>query len=583
MIGRRILHYEILGELGKGGMGVVYKAYDTRLDREVALKVLPPGDSNPERRERFFREAKAASALNHPNIITIYEVITVEGMDVIVMEYVKGETLHRIQKSGRIPVDQVLRYAIQVCEGLAKAHSTSIIHRDLKPGNIMVNEDGLVKILDFGLAKREQQALLSSGSGEAQTVTQSLTAPGEVLGTPSYMSPEQILGKTIDTRSDMFSFGIVLYEMLSGVRPFHQPTAVATVHDIVYSDPKPLRELCPELPEALIGIVNKVLSKAASSRCETMSEVAAHLRAVLTGAALEETQTASYSIAPLRRPPRKPAYAALGVLLAAGIAAGAWLIPWPRVWNSGDRSAGIGTSPSDADALRRQSRVWLNDHYRPGNTDKAISALGKILALEEKNATAHAMLAEAFLRKNGESPDTNWMQMWKEHAQRAAALNPQLAARWVHGAYLLAEGKPESAAPELRQAAELDPLHPVYQIYLGRLEQARKNVAEAENHIRKAVALDPNRWNSHMELGAFLYRQGRPAESAQAFERARDLAPDSPQVHHNLAGAYHHLDRNDEAASSLQRALELRPTAQAYNNLGTFFFFQGKHAFGGSV
>jgi serine/threonine protein kinase len=216
MIGKTISHYKILEKLGEGGMGVVYKAQDTKLDRLVALKFLPAHlTSDPVEKERFIHEAKAASALNHPNVITIYEVDEFEGQMFIVMEYCEGKTLKQMIEKETLPVKKVLDIAIHVSEGLTAAHSKGVVHRDIKSDNIMVSQEGQVKIMDFGLAKLKGAT--------------KLTKSGSTLGTAAYMSPEQASGEEVDQRSDIFSFGVVMYELLTGQLPFkgeHQAAIV---------------------------------------------------------------------------------------------------------------------------------------------------------------------------------------------------------------------------------------------------------------------------------------------------------------------------------------------------------------------
>ena len=214
LLGQQVGSYQIQSLLGAGGMGVVYKGRDVRLNRSVAIKVLPADKvSDPERKRRFIQEARAASALNHPNIITIYDIGNESGIDFIVMEYVEGKTLdQRIPRKG-MKSSEVLKLGVQMADALAKAHSAGIVHRDLKPSNVMVTDDGLVKVLDFGLAKLTEV----SESGEEATLTlQSQTEEGTIIGTLSYMSPEQAEGRKVDARSDIFSFGAVLYEMVTG-------------------------------------------------------------------------------------------------------------------------------------------------------------------------------------------------------------------------------------------------------------------------------------------------------------------------------------------------------------------------------
>ena len=231
MIGRSLAHYAVVEKLGEGGMGAVYKARDERLDRFVALKVLPADKmSDPERRRRFTQEARSASALNHPNIVTIYDIGHADGVHYIAMEYVAGRTLSELIGRRGLPLRKALSLAAQIAEGLGKAHAAGIVHRDLKPSNIMVTPDGLVKILDFGLAKLVEAAEPPGDAAATMTMTRTpATEEGVILGTVAYMSPEQAEGKPVDARSDIFSFGSVLYEMLSGRRPFEGETKASTM------------------------------------------------------------------------------------------------------------------------------------------------------------------------------------------------------------------------------------------------------------------------------------------------------------------------------------------------------------------
>src|SRR5947209_9269280 len=219
----RLLQYRLLERIGAGGMGVVWRALDTRLQREVAIKVLPEDKAgDAARRERLLREARSASSLNHPNIVTIYEIDSDQHIDFIAMELVRGRTLHDLLRDGKLPPATVVSYGIEICGALACAHAGGIVHRDLKPGNIMITAGGRVKVVDFGLAKLNRPEI-EPETGDA-TVTAPLTEIGFTVGTLAYMSPEQALGETVDGRSDIFSLGIILYEAISGKRPFRGAT-----------------------------------------------------------------------------------------------------------------------------------------------------------------------------------------------------------------------------------------------------------------------------------------------------------------------------------------------------------------------
>jgi len=263
MISQTVSHYQILEKLGEGGMGVVYKARDTHLDRFVAVKVLPPEKvADPERKRRFVQEAKAASALNHPNIVHIYDIASDAGTDFIAMEYVAGKTLDALIPRKGMRLSEALKIAVQVADALAKAHAAGIVHRDLKPGNVMVDEHGLVKVLDFGLAKLAEPMV---GEGAA---TQ--TAEGAIVGTVGYMSPEQAEGKPVDARSDIFSFGSLLYEMVSGRRAFQGDSNMSTLAAILNQEPAPLGA---EAPRDLEKMITRCLRKDPARRWQNMADL----------------------------------------------------------------------------------------------------------------------------------------------------------------------------------------------------------------------------------------------------------------------------------------------------------------------
>ena len=257
-------------------MGTVYRAHDPRLERSLAIKVLRADlVADADRRKRFVREARSASALNHPNIITIYEIDQAEGLDFIAMEWVQGQTLDQLIGTQGLNVQETLSYAVQMADALARAHAEGIIHRDLKPANIMVTVDGRVKILDFGLAKLMERS-------EVAQLSQALdTGEGLILGTVSYMSPEQIDGRPIDTRSDIFSFGAVLYEMLTGQRAFPGDIPAAVLAAVLLHEPKPMREILPAIPMEVARVVTCCLHKEPDGRFQRMADVKLELQDVL--------------------------------------------------------------------------------------------------------------------------------------------------------------------------------------------------------------------------------------------------------------------------------------------------------------
>ena len=260
-------------------MGLVYRAFDTHLDRPVAIKILrADATTNPERKRRFVQEAKAASALNHPNIIHIYDISSSGDTDFIAMEFVAGKTLHQLIGKNGLPLRDTLKYSIQIADALARAHSAGIVHRDLKPANIIVGEDGRVKLLDFGLAKLTETTVDAAVDSEADTATMIAredvqTEEGVIVGTVAYMSPEQAEGKKVDARSDIFSLGSVLYEMVTGRRPFEGANKISTLSAILHEEPRPLAEVAPDLPAELDKIIWRCLRKDPERRAQHAGDI----------------------------------------------------------------------------------------------------------------------------------------------------------------------------------------------------------------------------------------------------------------------------------------------------------------------
>jgi Tol biopolymer transport system component/tRNA A-37 threonylcarbamoyl transferase component Bud32 len=358
MTGKTLSHYEIVEQLGEGGMGVVYKARDTRLNRFVALKVLPHDKvADPERKRRFIQEAQAASALNHLNIVTIYDIGQADGVDFIAMEYVAGKTLDRLIPKNGMRLPEVLKYAIQIAHALTRAHAAGIIHRDIKPGNIIAGPDGTVKVLDFGLAKLTER--VEPGDATA-TIHAPLTDEGTIIGTVAYMSPEQAEGLSIDTRSDIFSFGAVLYEMVTGRRAFGGDTKMSTLAAVLRQEPRPLREVASDAPRDLEKIVARCLRKDPNRRFQNMSDVVVALDELK-----EESESGKLEAAPA---PAKRAFISRRLAIAAlAVVAVAAAAIW---WLDRSRTPATAGGP-----------VLTRLVADPGlNTDPALSPDGKLLA-----------------------------------------------------------------------------------------------------------------------------------------------------------------------------------------------------------
>ncbi len=322
--GDKLGPYEILAPIGAGGMGQVYKARDTRLDRIVAIKVLPADKvADPERKQRFRQEAKAASSLNHPNIITIYDVGSENAIDYIAMEFVAGKTLDQLTPRNGMRLGDLLAAAAQVADALARAHQAGIVHRDLKPSNVMVCSDGLVKVLDFGLAKLTQPA----AGEDADTKTMAaLTQDGAILGTTYYMSPEQAEANLVDARSDIFSFGSMLYEMATGQRPFHGKSQAAVLSAILREEPKAIADLRPDVPNELARTISRCLRKDPARRFQHMDDLKVALEELKeeSDSGKLSAPVAGVNVASAAPSVKKRIWIAAGAVLLIGTAIAAW-------------------------------------------------------------------------------------------------------------------------------------------------------------------------------------------------------------------------------------------------------------------
>ena len=377
--GARLGPYEILGPLGAGGMGEVYRARDTRLGREVAIKVLPPhlADS-ADRRERFEREARAVAALSHPNILALHDIGREGETAFAVMELLEGETLRERLKTGPLPLRKVIDYATQTALGLAAAHAQGIVHRDLKPENLFLTRDGRLKILDFGLA--HQTALGQTADETSSPTLERRTAAGMLLGTAGYMSPEQVRGEEADLRSDIFSFGCVLHEMLSGRRAFQRETAAETMTAVLREEPESLAQTLPEAPPALERIVTHCLEKAPDERFQSARDLAFDLQSLSTVSAAEPLR------APRGRGGRRLRAAALALLAVLGGVTVGWLL------GRGSERPGAGAAPV--------SFVQLTD--QPGvESDPALAPDGKTVVY---TSDVDGQLDLFLLRVGGRNP-----------------------------------------------------------------------------------------------------------------------------------------------------------------------------------
>jgi serine/threonine-protein kinase len=388
MVGRTIAHYEILAKVGEGGMGVVYKARDTQLNRMVAIKVLPADKAvTADGRLRFAQEAKAASALNHPNIVVVHQIGTEDDLDYIVMEFVDGVTLDQVIPSGGMKLREALHYAIPIADALARAHSADIIHRDLKPGNIIAGKDGQVKLVDFGLAKFSTLHL--TGESDATCTTGPETLEGSILGTVAYMSPEQAEGRKVDARSDIFSFGAVLYEMVTGQRAFAGDSNLSILAAVLKGNPKPAGEVRHGLPRDLVKVIDRCLRKDPAWRYQS----AADLKVSLSELEKDLDSDRAKQAEPARSRWLVPLWLLAGVGIGLAMAATGWMAGW---WGAARPNL---TASADHSAIRLDAdlgpEAQLGATY--ASTRATISPDGKRLIYSARGPDGKQMLASRFL------------------------------------------------------------------------------------------------------------------------------------------------------------------------------------------
>ncbi len=574
--GTRLGPYEVLGLIGAGGMGEVYKARDTRLGRLAALKVIR-GDwaADPERRRRFIREAQSASALNHPNILTIYEIGTAAGLDYIAMEYVAGETLADLLRNGPVDEDRALRIAAQIADALEAAHAESIVHRDLKPSNIMVAAGDRVKVVDFGLAK----PVAASATGETAGV---LTEQGAVIGTTPYMSPEQAAGRAVDGRSDLFSLGIVLYEMLAGRRPFEGDSAAGTLAAILRDEPAPIGGITPGA-ERLLG---RCLRKDRAERFQSAAELrdalldCATARAVSGVAAAAATGPPSVAVLPFTRMTGAVEDDYLCEGLAEEIINALTEIPGLRVIarTSAFAVARMGLDVREAGArlgaghilegsVRREgARVRVTaqligtsdgSHLWSARYDRELT---DVLALEDEIAAA---IAERLRVQLAGGPPR----------RSPRPIDPEAHAAYLEGRYFFARGTPDALMRSracFERAIALDPESALAYDSMAELHwylgffggvPPREAFSQSTWHALRALEIDDSLAQTHALLGMLRKELDYNwPEVDRELQRALELNRESPLVRlrYAISGLLPHA-RNDAAMSEVEAILQADP------------------------
>ena len=585
MIGSTVSHYRILNSLGIGGMGVVYLAEDITLGRNVALKFL--SSTSPEYRARFLREARAVSGLLHPNIATVFDYgetdsdygETAKGTPYIVMEVVKGTPLNEKLHSGSLPLREAVRIVSAIAEALGEAHRQGVVHRDVKPSNVVVAENGVVKVLDFGLVKQIEE------EARADDITARLPAPHTrtrsdvIVGTPLYLSPEQATGKKVDGRSDLFALGTVLYECITGQSAFSGSSVIEIGAQVIYVTPKAPSKINPDIPPELEKVTIRALEKKPEARYQTADEFIKALQAVLPMLPADDAQSSGRSLRPPLRPRthsasalttltetfRRPRLSLATFLLAiAGLALVVWLV---YMWSKPDP---YQPSPDVADLYNKGT-----DALRNGAFLQATKAFEQAIAKDPKFPLAHARVAEAYMELDYADKAQNSML-------RVQALVPDRSRLAPHdGLHLEAINATvgrdfPSAIKAYQELVKLTPNEPQVYVDLGRAYEKNDELPKAIESYVEATNRTPQYATAFLRVGILYGRQGNQSSAMAAFDKADELYQSAgnfegqAEVSYQRGFLFNQLGQINDAQKQLQRALEIaRTTGNDYQQVKT--------------
>jgi eukaryotic-like serine/threonine-protein kinase len=584
MIGESISHYRILHQLGGGGMGVVYEAEDISLGRHVALKFLPPEtEKDPQSLERFQREARSASALNHPNICTIYEIGQENGRHFIAMELLEGETLKALITRRTLDLGQILDLAIQIADGLDAAHAKGIVHRDIKPANIFVTSRMQAKILDFGLAKATARLTTIAGNtttlGSSATVDATLTSAGSTVGTVAYMSPEQARGKELDSRTDLFSFGAVLYEMATGELPFRGDTTAVLFDSILNRTPVAPVRLNPEVPPKLEEIISKLLEKDRELRCQTAAEVRADLKRLKRdeSAQVASISSGQVSVAPaaIRRSRRLSLKYTIGAAMLIVLIAAATL--------------GVYFYSHRPRAMTERDSILVTDFVNTTADPVFDGTLKKALAVDLGQSPYLNVFPEQKVRSTlqfmGRSPDDRVTpDIGREICQRGnikAMLTgsiSSLGTSYVISLNAVNVANGDTLAQEqvesTRKEDVLNDLHKVSTRLRGKLGESLASVQKYDKPLSEATTSSLEALKA-LTLGDMKHNASLELEALPNYQRAVELDPNFAMAYARLGAVYSNLGQSARSEEYRQKAFELRDRASEREKLYIMSHYYG--------